>query len=257
MNAASVPYRTALLITMSISYSRYFRTAMPTAAYRPRNARFCSTVATTEFVTIAGIMAATTSTAAVANHFSCSRSSPEDRANRTTTAATLITSVAGRRIWITARAPGSCPWGNGLNGSDQTRVARTSWASPVSVYTPATNHAAGSHRRERSRPVGNSRSRKASSATWITKIQLESQAISRPAARDPGSATRACSAYGFAKLPRPSARPAARNSQPMRLPGRREARTKPRTGTPRFTTFMKTSEKFQVTWSAGSACRSA
>ena len=55
MNTASDPYRTALLITMSISYSRYFRTAMPMAAYRHRNARFGSTVVTTELVTIDGI----------------------------------------------------------------------------------------------------------------------------------------------------------------------------------------------------------
>ena len=52
MNTASEPYRTALLITMSISYSRYFSTAMPMATYRHKNARFWSTVTATEFVTI-------------------------------------------------------------------------------------------------------------------------------------------------------------------------------------------------------------
>ena len=85
MNTANVPYRTALLITMSISYSRYFSTAMPMAAYRHTNARFEITVATAELVTIDGMSVTTTNTAAAANHFSCSRSSPEDRTNLTTT----------------------------------------------------------------------------------------------------------------------------------------------------------------------------
>ena len=63
------------------------------------------------------------------------------------------------------------------------------------MNTPPTNHAAGSHRRERSRPVGKSRNTKASMATGITQIQLDSQATARPAGKDPGAATRACSPY--------------------------------------------------------------
>src|SRR5689334_4946612 len=39
MKTASDPYRTALLITTSISYSRYFSTAMPIATHRHKNAR--------------------------------------------------------------------------------------------------------------------------------------------------------------------------------------------------------------------------
>src|SRR5215475_9896201 len=68
MNTASEPYSTALLITTSISYSRYFRTAMPMATHRHKNARFDSTAATTESVTIDGMSVATTSTAAAADH---------------------------------------------------------------------------------------------------------------------------------------------------------------------------------------------
>src|SRR6266576_1457893 len=80
MNTASEPYSTALLITTSISYSRYFSTAMPIATHRHKNATFDSTGTTTESVTIDGMSVATTSTAADANHFSCSRSSPAQRA---------------------------------------------------------------------------------------------------------------------------------------------------------------------------------
>src|SRR4249919_4108759 len=107
MNTASDPYSTALLITMSISYSRYFSTATPMATHRHKNARFDSTAATTESVTIDGMSVATTSTAAAANHFSCSRSSPADRANLTTTATTLTTSAAGIRMSTGASTSGS------------------------------------------------------------------------------------------------------------------------------------------------------
>src|SRR5215467_15009651 len=179
MNTASEPYRTALLITMSISYSRYFSTAMPMAAYRHRNARSWTMFAARAFVTIVGIVAATRSRAAAANHFSCSRSSPDDRANRTTTVTTLITYVRGSRIRIAASTHGYSPSWNGWSGCAQIRLARTIKTTPVAVYTPATNHAAGRHRRERSRPSGNSMSRKASSALSTTKIQLFSQAAAR------------------------------------------------------------------------------
>ena len=99
MNTASEPYSTALLITMSISYSRYFSTAMAMAASQAqerqvrqhvRDHRIC--------VRIDAMKAATTRTAAAANHFSCSRSSPADLANLTTTAMTLTSSAASRKM---------------------------------------------------------------------------------------------------------------------------------------------------------------
>src|SRR5215813_10790101 len=97
MNTASDPYSTVLLITMSISYSRYFSTAMPIATHRHRKARLERTATTTQLVRNDGMNVTTTSREATANHFSCSRSSPLDRADRTTTATTLTTSAAGRR----------------------------------------------------------------------------------------------------------------------------------------------------------------
>src|SRR6266480_2509412 len=180
MNTASELYSTALLITMSISYSRYFSTATPIATHRHKNARFDSTAATTESVTIDGMNVATTSTAAAANHFSCSRSSPADRANLTTTATALTTSAATTRIRIAASSSGLPAWLPEPNGSDHTPVACTSKTAPVKVNAPPTNHAAGRHRRERSRPAGKSKNTNASTAIGITQTQLDNQANAPP-----------------------------------------------------------------------------
>ena len=136
---------------------------------------------------------ATTSTAAAANHFSCSRSSPADLTNLTTTAATPATSAAGIRMSNGASTSGFPAWLAGLYGSDQKRAAFTSRSTPISANAPPTNHAAGRHRRERSCPAGKSRNTNASMASGITQIQLDSQADARPAGQDPGAATSACS----------------------------------------------------------------
>src|SRR6266568_1258713 len=217
MNTASEPYRTALLITMSISYSRYFSTAMPIVTHRHKNARLLITFRATEPITIDRMNVATTSRAAAANHFSCSRSSPEDRANLTTTAATLTSSAAGIRMINGASTSGFPVWLAVLNGSDQKRVACTSKSTTVIANTPPTDHAAGRQRRERSCPVGKSKNTNASMAIGITQIQLDNQALAEPAGKDPGAATRARNPYCCEKLPSPSARPAARNSQPTRF----------------------------------------
>src|SRR5690348_1669725 len=188
MNTASEPYRTARLITMSISYSRYFSTAMAMAAYRHRNARFDSTDTTAESDSHVPASPTTTTVAAAANHFSCSLSSPEDRANLTTTAVTL-TSRATRKV-IVMRPPRKLP--GGLNGRDQPSVPITSAVIPTRMKHPPTNQAAGRHRADRRCPVGNRRNRKLSEAKGITQSQLESQRSARPAGSDPGTATRAC-----------------------------------------------------------------
>src|SRR5205085_1766950 len=104
--------------------------------------------------------------------------------------------------------------------------------------------------------VGKSKNTNASTAIGSTQIQLASQAAARPAGSDPGSATRACSPYCAKKPPSPSARLPTSNSQPTRLLGRREARTKPTTGTARFATPPKTLEKSHPVSPAGTRCRS-
>src|SRR5206468_9361947 len=140
MNTASEPYSTALLITTSISYSRYFSTATPIAAHRHKNATFWSTFTTAELTKIDAMNVATTSTAAAANHFSCSRSSPADRANLTTTATALTSSAATTRMSIAASSSALPLRPAGPNGSDHAPVACTSKTTPVKVNAPPTNH---------------------------------------------------------------------------------------------------------------------
>jgi hypothetical protein len=161
---------------------------MAMAAYRHKNARFDSTDTTAQSDSHVPASPATTTVAAAANHFSCSRSSPEDRANLVTTAVTL-TSSATRKVIVTGllrKLPGR------LNGCDQPSVAITSAVIPMRMKHPPTNQAAGRHRADRSRPVGNRRNRKLSEAKGITQTQLESQRRARPAGTDPGAAARAC-----------------------------------------------------------------
>lgn len=68
-------------------------------------------------------------------------------------------------------------------------------STPASVQAPATIQAAGRHRRQRSCPTGKSRNAKASMEMGITQVQLDSQANTRPAGKDPGTATKARSPY--------------------------------------------------------------
>src|SRR5580700_5039827 len=84
----------------SISYSRYFRTAVAMAVHRHKNATLCSTFTTAEFTQIDATNTTTSTSAAAAHHFSCNRSSPEDVANLTTTATTLTSSAALIRMAV-------------------------------------------------------------------------------------------------------------------------------------------------------------
>jgi hypothetical protein len=86
-----------------------------------------------------------------------------------------------------------------------------------------------------------------------TQTQLDSQASARPAGRDPRSATSARSAYELANPLKPSDNPAARNNQPIRFSGRREAITNPAAGTATFTTCPETLETVQPVRLAGAA----
>src|SRR5215831_11541024 len=246
MNTASDPYSTALLITMSIPSSRYFRIAMAMAIHRQSNARLTSSPRISTSVRNHGMIVTITSSAAAANHFSCSRSSPDDRANLATTAATPTANAAIMRTNAALTSGGFADWVYDTNGCRQMRVAYTIRSAMASAYAPATDHAATRHRGERSCPVGKSRNTKASTANRTGQIQLASQAAARPAGQDPGTAARACCAYWVGKKFSPTARPATRNSQPRRLAGRLVARTNPTAGTARLVTYPKTSEKSQL-----------
>ena len=62
-------------------------------------------------------------------------------------------------------------------------------AAASSVNAVATNHAADSHRREYSRPVGNSRSMNANPVIGITETQFTNHAAARAPGSEPGAAT--------------------------------------------------------------------
>src|SRR5580700_619573 len=231
---------------------------MAMAIHRHTNARLCSTFTTAEFNQIEATNTTTSNSAAAAHHFSCNRSSPDDLANLTTSAATLTSSAALIRTAVIKKSTPirpDHPWLE-LNGCAHKLVAAISSQTATNPDTPPINHAAGRHRRERRYPVGKSSSKKASIVAGITEIQLESQASARPAGQDPGSATSACSAYWFEKPPRPSVSPANRNSQPIRFSGRLEASTKPITAAATFTTCPEMLETVQPVRLAGTRCRS-
>src|SRR5579859_1997267 len=254
-------------MTRSMSYNRYFKIATAIAAYRHTNVRQNTTFSVDTAALAAaglnpicgasesGMIAATTSTAAAMNHFSCRRSAPDDPANRTTTAAALTSRAAGTAMTIAVCDPGYHPLLSGVNGSVQTWQARTTAAAVYSVNAAATNHAAGRHRRERSRPVGNSKRMKADAAVGIVvQAQFDSHAAARAPGSDPGAATSPPRPYRSQKKPRPSTRLAPRTIQPTLFSGRLEARTKPTTGNAMNAASSNTSEKSQRL--RGPMCRS-
>src|ERR1700733_3489302 len=212
----------------SISYSRYLRTAVAMAVHRHKNATLCSTFTTAEFSQIDAINTTASTSAAAAHHFSCNRSSPDDLANLMTTATTLTSSPALIRKPAITSSSGVRPFrlpGLEVNGCAHNRVAVISVDTVAMANAPPANHAAGRHRRERSCPVGKSKNKKASAATAIIQIQLDSQANTGPAGRETRSATSACSAYGVEKAiqAQPQPRHQEQPANPVfRPPGRKD-----------------------------------
>src|ERR1700722_11067857 len=245
-------------MTRSMSYSRYFNTATAIATYRPTSARQNTTFRAETAALVAaglnpicgasasGMIAATTNTAAVTNHFSCSRSVSEDPANRTTTATAPTRRAAGTKTRTAVCDPGYHPLLSAVNGSAQTRQARAISAAASSVNAAATNHAAGRPRPERSRPVGNSRSMPASPAAGIVvQAQFANHAAARAAGSDPGAAISPPRPYRSQKKPRGRARPAPRKIQPTLFPGRLDVSMNPTTGTATNVASSNTLEKSQ------------
>src|SRR3984885_10224070 len=145
----------------SISYSRCLRTAVAMAVHRHKNATLCSTFTTAEFTQIDATNTRASTSAAAAHHFSCSRSPPDDLANLTTTATTLTSSPALiRKLAITSSNAVRLPRLE-VNGCVHNRLAATTVDTVARANAPPANHAAGRHRRERSRPVGKSKNKKA------------------------------------------------------------------------------------------------
>src|SRR5215475_6855452 len=192
-----------------------------------------------------GMIVTTTSTAAAANHFNCSRSSPDDRTNLVTSAAPATTVAAGHSTTSAECKPGYHPWLCGANGSRHTRLARATKPRVSSAYTAATNQAAGRQRRDGSSPAGNSRSTNARAPAGTIQIQFTSHSAARAPGIGPGrAAISPYHPYAWLKKPSPSSRPVASKIQPILFAGRRDASTKPTTGTAMNVSTSKTSGKF-------------
>ena len=188
----------------------------------------------------------TTSTAAVANHFSCSRSSPDDRTNLVISAAPATTVAAGHSTTSAECRPGYHPWLCGANGSRHTRLARATKPMVSSAYTAATNQAAGRQRRDGSSPAGNRSSTNAKAPAGTIQIQFTNHSAARAPGIGPGrAAISPYHPYSWLKKPSPSSRPAASKIQPILFAGRRDPSTKPTTGTATNVSSSKTSGKFQ------------
>ena len=107
-----------------------------------------------------------TSAAAVANHFSCRRSSPIELRNRSATDTNDEISTTGNATRATKKtrfanpegAPDDAPkfWASGW---DQPTVARISEPNVRNAKSPPAAHPTGRQRRERRWPVGKSRNR--------------------------------------------------------------------------------------------------
>src|ERR1700678_2852505 len=204
-------------MTLSMSYSRYFKIAIAMAAYQHTSVRQNATFRVDSAVLAAaglnpicgaserGMTAPPRSTPAVTNHFSCNLSAPDDPANRTTTAAALASRAAGTKTRTAVCDPGYHPLLSAVNGSAQTRQARATSAAAYNVNAAATNHAAGRHRRERRRPSGNSRSMKANPAAGIVvQAEFANHAAARVPGSDPEAADSPPRPYRSQKKARPS-----------------------------------------------------
>ena len=192
--AASTPYTTALLITTSISYKRYFNTAIPIEATRKINEicqiRLAAEAASVEYRRDHATVVSRTGAAAAANHFSCRRSSPLDRKNLTTVEPTHTTNDAMRP----ASTMGSTAVAAGVKGSAQWRVACIIRLRVKPANATTVNHAAGRHRRDARRPVGKIRNTNAKPAMGRAPPQFPNHPARRPSGSEPGATISARSA---------------------------------------------------------------
>jgi hypothetical protein len=109
------------------------------------------------------------------------------------------------------------------------QAVTATWMTVISKVTAA-GHATGFHRRDGSRPSGNSKSRYVNTRMMPGgQIHVPSHAIMSPQGSDPGSVINAYVAYSPARLPSAKERPALHRIHPIGLSGRREAIRAPTT----------------------------
>jgi hypothetical protein len=130
-----------------------------------------------------------------ANHFSCWRSTPRERRNRTssaTTEASPHTSMSGRPARLSSETRlGACSspsWAESSRARPRCGQDQAAPGPQVMAIDAADSQATGRHRRDGSRPSGNSSSAKVmSSPSPGAQAQLPSQLISPPPGNEPGA----------------------------------------------------------------------
>src|SRR5918994_3793788 len=218
MNAPSTPYTIAFPIRTSKSYRWYLSIA--TAIETLSNTKVALKISPVVGVSARRPIqnATATTTAALTNHFSWSRSSPTERRNRAMrdTAAAKTASESATPDLMTRTAatvgtrPPEKPSSKSMNGCSHIVVANASVLAGTTIKRAADIQASGRQRADGRRPVGNNRNSHGNRQMEIGSIQIPSHATARPAGSDPGSATSAWSAYERAKLEIARAAPAAR-----------------------------------------------
>src|SRR5438874_360682 len=140
------------------------------------------------------------SPAAVANHFSWSRSSPVEPLNRTTVDANDVRIVSGTATTATinkttsavfASPPPVFPLENGSFHDAVEEISATASSIPNRANVKIST---GRHLGEGTRPVGNQRNRSTKALNGSGQSTFEIQPARFPPGRDPGSTSRACAA---------------------------------------------------------------
>src|SRR6478672_741056 len=139
------------------------------------------------------------SPAAVANHFSWSRSSPVEPLNRTTVDANDVRIVSGtatiatkkRTIRTVFTGPPVLPF---VNGSFHDAVEEISAMTSSMPNRPNVKISTGRHLGEGTRPVGNQRNSSTKALNGSGQETFEIHPARFPPGTDPGSTRRACAA---------------------------------------------------------------
>src|SRR5439155_19216342 len=137
------------------------------------------------------------SPAAVANHFSWSRSSPAEPLNRTTVDANAVRIVRGIATITATKKTTSNVFTGPLvlpveNGSFHDAVEVISATISSSPNSPNTKSSTGLHRGDGISPVGNQRNRSSKAVNGSGQSTLPIQPARFPPGTDPGSTRTAC-----------------------------------------------------------------
>src|SRR4051794_6127287 len=180
-----------------------------------------------KYVAASATMASPATAPASASHFSCCRTTPRERRSRTDIAsAARPTETAMNnqpkplRASISPRGPSASGFDTFWKGSSS-GPARSPYPTTMRAIPPSASQSAPRHRRDGSRPSGNSSTASARRPKPGGSPRFWNQAATEPPGSSPGTMNSARSAYWKAKSPAPIATPVTRKIGPIGLPGTR------------------------------------